>query len=196
MNLIEFGAKALPFAKLQPTMGEDMIHASLGITSDLGELIECVCNHTLGGDPLDRTNFIEEAGDVLWFVNLMATCLDRPLDRLRIEAIEGINIVGVRPIGIEDQNAWLVIASAQIADKIKAHMIYGKPLDAESVERATGYILLGIETLASAWDIPLEEILDANIAKLTARYGAKYDQERALNRDKGAEREAIEAAVA
>ena len=41
-------------------------------------------------------------------------------------------------------------------------------------------------------DIPFDDIMEKNIAKLKARYGDKFSEHRATNRDLDKEREALE----
>lgn len=193
MNMIEYSRKALAFASFQATPKDDMIHAALGMTSDTGELIECLSNHSRYGEPLDRTNLIEECGDVTWFTNLLVHTLGKDLVQVYIQALEKIALEA--PLSAQTAADWIVIETARIADAVKAHTIYGKPLDSTTLLASAGATLVGIVYLAANWDITPEQILDANIAKLTARYGAKFDQQRALNRDKDAENAAIEKAV-
>lgn len=194
MNLVDYAPKALAFASYQATVDQDLIHAALGIVSDTGELIECLANHQVAGKELDRTNLIEECGDVLWFCNLASGSLGASLSNLHLRSVETLAEHGTA--NIPEVQLWLVVSAARIADHIKASTIYKKPLETSEVERELGAIVRNIEIIAAAWDISLGEIMEANIAKLQARYGAKFDAARALLRNAMAEREAINGAVA
>lgn len=194
MNLATYNRLAMAFAKMQPTAQADMIHAALGITSDMGELMECLANHQLGGNELDRTNFLEETGDSLWYANLMANSLNSNLPSLHIAAIEAFPANS--SLGIAELQTWITISSCRIADHIKAHVIYGKELAVQKIECELGLLAMNIEILAAAFHISLGQILHANIAKLSARYAGKYDASRALDRNKEAERDAIQKAAA
>jgi NTP pyrophosphatase (non-canonical NTP hydrolase) len=44
-----------------------LLHASMGMADESGELAKAVKAHIFYGKPLDRTNIIEEIGDVFWF---------------------------------------------------------------------------------------------------------------------------------
>lgn len=71
---------------------------------------------------------------------------------------------------------------------------YGKPLDLVNLKEELGDVLWRIVQACDAVGFTLEEVMRANIAKLSKRYPDKYTDERAAeeNRDREAEREAIE----
>ena len=54
----------------------DMIHASLGIGGESGEILDIVKKHAFYGKPLDRMKLLEEIGDLLWYVNLLINDAD------------------------------------------------------------------------------------------------------------------------
>lgn len=58
--------------RLTKPMGHrmDLIHAALGVTSEAGELADLIKGHIIYGRELDLVNFVEEAGDLLFFVEL------------------------------------------------------------------------------------------------------------------------------
>jgi len=190
MNLQTFAPKAIAFASIQPTINGNLNHAALGIVSDMGELATCIYDHTIGGAELDRTNFIEECGDILWFANLMADTTKLDLTRAHTLAIEAVG--DATPKGANEAQAWVTVTCCEVADLVKAYTIYGKSMPLGKMEFLLGEIILGIEALASPLGITLGEILEANIAKLSARYGEKFSLVKALRRDKQAERDAID----
>ena len=51
----------------------DLIHATLGIVSEAGEIADTVKKTVAYGKPFDATNILEELGDLAWFMNLMIT---------------------------------------------------------------------------------------------------------------------------
>lgn len=80
----------------------------------------------------------------------------------------------------------------ELAKAVKAHLIYGKPLDEINLVEECGdhdwYRVL----LADALRVGLEESWTRNIAKLRKRYGDKFSADRALNRNLAGERAALE----
>lgn len=49
-----------------------ILHATMGICTESGELMDAVKKHLLYGKELDYTNLKEEAGDLFWYVALLA----------------------------------------------------------------------------------------------------------------------------
>lgn len=48
-----------------------IMHASLGISSEAGELSDAVKKHMIYSRPIDSENIKEECGDLLWYIALM-----------------------------------------------------------------------------------------------------------------------------
>lgn len=82
----------------------------------------------------------------------------------------------------------LTTEANEFLDALKKTVIYGKPLDkvnlAEELSDMMWFIAIACDTLGYSF----EEIQELNINKLKARYGDKYSDDKALNRDLGAER--------
>lgn len=51
--------------------GINLLHASMGLATESGEVVDAIKKHLFYGKPIDRTNLIEEAGDVLWYLALL-----------------------------------------------------------------------------------------------------------------------------
>lgn len=47
-----------------------LLHGILGIVGEVGELTDALKRYLVYNQPLDRTNVLEEAGDILWYLNL------------------------------------------------------------------------------------------------------------------------------
>ncbi len=87
--------------------------------------------------------------------------------------------------------------SGEFTDAIKKYVFYGKPIDPVNLVEELGDLLwyinqaihglrqMGINT---SWD----RIMEANIAKLQERYGGKFGETQAENRDLESERRALE----
>jgi NTP pyrophosphatase (non-canonical NTP hydrolase) len=82
--------------------------------------------------------------------------------------------------------------SGELLDAIKKSIVYGKPLDKvnliEELGDACWYIARACETL----NISMEEVMEININKLKKRYGEKFSEAAALNRDLTGERAVLE----
>ena len=65
----------------------DLLHATLGITGEAGELADAVKKSIFYGKPLDTVNAREEIGDIMWYIALACRTLDFDLDELLQENI-------------------------------------------------------------------------------------------------------------
>jgi len=81
MNLNEYQVTAMRTASPLP-FREALMHATLGLASEAGEVADNVKRHVAYGKDLDRANLIEEAGDLLWFVALLADTLGVSLEQI------------------------------------------------------------------------------------------------------------------
>lgn len=61
--LTEQGHKNIP-----SDAGQMVVHAIIGLTGEVGELTATLERYTYYGQPFDRSNLIEEGGDVLWYL--------------------------------------------------------------------------------------------------------------------------------
>ena len=81
----------------------------------------------------------------------------------------------------------------EFADALKKHIFYGKPLDKINLSEESGDLMW---YLALAANVPgmlsLDESMHRNIAKLKARYGDKFSEYAASNRDLESERKILE----
>lgn len=66
----------------------DLLHATLGVAGESGELVDAVKKHVIYGKPLDVANVREEIGDIMWYIALMCRTLDMSLEDLLQENID------------------------------------------------------------------------------------------------------------
>jgi NTP pyrophosphatase (non-canonical NTP hydrolase) len=82
----------------------------------------------------------------------------------------------------------------ELATAIEKWMWYGQVLDQTNIKEELGDLLWYIAELCNALNLNLADVMDCNIAKLQKRYPEKFTEQLAAeeNRDRAAEREAIE----
>lgn len=51
------------------------LHAYMGLTTEIGELVDTFKKHIFYGKEIDHENLVEEMGDLFWYIALMATHL-------------------------------------------------------------------------------------------------------------------------
>lgn len=86
----------------------------------------------------------------------------------------------------------LATESGEILDQLKKAIFYGKPIDKVNLAEEIGDQMWYLAILADTLGVSFDEIQAKNIAKLKARYGAKFTEAAALNRDLDTERKILE----
>lgn len=152
-----------------------LLHAALGITTELMELV-------LGDGDLNKK---EEIGDVYWYIAVAASDLECTFQELK-----SISTMTIEEIDNEP-GAALAAVIGELSDVIKRACFYGTPLDDVKFGRHLGNCLLLLESAGSSEGITPEEAMEANVAKLRRRYGEKFTTEAAVNRNIDAEMEAV-----
>jgi NTP pyrophosphatase (non-canonical NTP hydrolase) len=82
--------------------------------------------------------------------------------------------------------------SAECADAFKRFLFYGTDLDKTNLKEEVGDVMYYVQLLCQSGGFTLEEAMDSNEAKLNKRYGDKFTEDAAINRDTDAEREILE----
>jgi NTP pyrophosphatase (non-canonical NTP hydrolase) len=85
--------------------------------------------------------------------------------------------------------------AGELLDAFKKHIYYKKELDVVNVGEEIADIQWYLFNLCRLLNLDMEQLLEANIAKLKARYGDKFSTERATNRDLDSERNILETGV-
>lgn len=86
----------------------------------------------------------------------------------------------------------LATEAGEIQDALKKHVFYGKPLDLVNIAEEMGDMFWYLAVLSDSIGEPFQKIMETNIAKLKARYGSKFTEEAALNRNLEVERKVLE----
>ena len=73
--------------------------------------------------------------------------------------------------------------SGEVADIIKKTFFHGHSLDREALYKELGDVLWYLAVMADALGFALDEIAQANVDKLRARYPEGFSQERSINRE-------------
>ena len=120
------------------------------------------------------------------------------------EAILGRLTAAGKPVALEsgDGNALRLLHAAiginteagEVIDLVKKQAFYGKQVDRLKFIDELGdlmwYTALALDSLGGSF----EEVFERNIAKLKARYGEKFSESAALNRDAAREDAALKGA--
>jgi NTP pyrophosphatase (non-canonical NTP hydrolase) len=91
-TLVNFETFVASRAKAMQSPILDMVHATMGISGEAGELLDAVKKSFIYNKPLDTENVIEELGDIMFYVQHMLnqfpkhslyTVLNANMDKLR-----------------------------------------------------------------------------------------------------------------
>lgn len=82
--------------------------------------------------------------------------------------------------------------TGELQDVAKKAIAYGKPVDVVNVKEELGDLMWYIARICKLYGFTLEEVMETNINKLKARYGEKFTEHAALNRNLDNERQILE----
>jgi NTP pyrophosphatase (non-canonical NTP hydrolase) len=186
MELKEYPGFAMRTAKKFPDLQWNLLHALMGINSEVGELQETIARAWMQL-PFDPVNISEEGGDISWYVALLATTLDWDFDTLFLQpdALSEHEAMAIAVINRNPPAMSLVLGgiAGDIGTIIKAHLIYGKPFDADALKLRTSYLISLVSLLMDVHGIDyLNSCLPENIAKLKKRYPEQYSDVAAMER--------------
>lgn len=195
MDLHTYQPLARRTLKELPTYYEHMGHMALGINGELGEIADAIKKHFIYGKPLDRVNLVEEGGDGWRYIVGMVPELTRNVDGGAPQGLvflqAGYDSGLVASSGVKDPVRLITQIEAQVASATLSLLTPDAP---SSSYAAQTLMVLGrnMGLYYGHFNLDLAESLELNIAKLAKRYGDKYSDFAALNRDTGAERQVLE----
>lgn len=169
MNLKDFQILALRTLAPQPNLLDHRRHAAYGLVTESGELIDNYKRHIFYGKELDLTNLKEEIGDLLWYVAVYYKTLD-------LDIPDFIPDLHFDPNILSEEYALRKIVHHSSASL--SYYVDGCSLDYDLVR-----IMYFAEYILTKMNIPLEDCLQSNIAKLQVRFPDKFTKELALSRD-------------
>ena len=194
MNFKEYISLAIRTCKPLP-FADHINHMGLGIVGEIGEIVDQLKKAYIYGKPLDQVNIVEEVGDVAWYVagvvqfypnlyNFIGS--DELNSSINYEKLAEAKSKLTRTVLMNTMSAAnLVVDMGILADEA------GGPSDeGEEVAKTLCMFLFATAVLL---DVDLAEAFEVNIAKLAKRYGDKYSDYAAVNRDIDAERAVLEA---
>ena len=168
---------------------EHVMHMALGIAGEMGEIIDALKKHHIYGKILDQANIVEEVGDVAYYVAGLLSMTPELLETLE----DGQLTVDLETLATAQQHTLHSVLSLNLGFATILEDIVD-PIDEGFVDHVEGCVHT-LHALVLLLNIDLEQALDINIAKLAKRYGDKYSDYNAINRDLTAERKILEEGV-
>jgi NTP pyrophosphatase (non-canonical NTP hydrolase) len=181
-------------------------HGAEGLVTEVGEIQEALDAYEQSGE-YDYVNLIEEAGDVIWYLAIVIDSLG--LKFVDLYEQDWDELIG---FGKHKANSKMIQASAQILNKNKRTVFYGKPLEVDDLDEYLKQLLhalyyfcqdvksylvkINVDSLEVSDDrTGIEIAIDKVTRKLTGnkgRYKDGFSQEEAYNRDLDNERKVLE----
>jgi hypothetical protein len=170
-------------------MNMRLIHAVLGLSSELSEVQEAV-----DADKIDTTNLMEEVGDLYWYMAILA-------DEFSSAEVVFVNndsspIRTARPSdarALLQQNVnYMVRNAGSLADLVKKTVMYGKDLDVSMLLTYLRGLDYNINQALRIYGMTAQAARESNLNKLSARYEKGFTEKAALNRDLKTERSVLE----
>lgn len=168
---------------------EHVMHMALGIAGEMGEIIDALKKHHIYGKALDQANIIEEVGDVAYYVAGLLSMTPELLETLE----DGQLTVDLEKLAAAQQHTLHSVLSLNLSFATTIEEILD-PIGEGFVDHVEG-CMYTLHALALLLDVNLEDAFDTNIKKLAKRYGDKYSDFNAINRDLDAERKILEEGV-
>ena len=102
--------------KSMDTLQDDLLHMTLGIAGESGELVDAVKKYWAYGKPLNVNNVIEELGDLLFYIQGMLSTVTRQ-GALSPETLEDLMITNMDKLSKRYPTGYSDAAAIARADK-------------------------------------------------------------------------------
>lgn len=146
---------------------KNLLHASLGLITELGELTDIYKRNIFYGKEIDLVNVKEELGDIMWYLAIIYREFNYSPSGVRYITNQGaVELI---------QDMLLTAINLNRLDK-----------------KVCNHLKDQIINFGKLHNFTFEEILETNINKLKKRFPNKFTEYHALNRDLEAEREVLE----
>jgi len=166
-----------------------LLHGAIGIISELAEIQEAA-----DADHVDRTNLMEEAGDLFWYMGIMAhqlNVVDEVFINNDMMAIRTARPTDAKALLQQNIN-YMVKNAGYMVDTLKKTIMYDKPLDANLMKGYLRGMDYNINQALRIYGLTSQDARQSNINKLKERYSEKFSEAAALNRNLAKERQALE----
>ena len=124
--------------------------------------------------------------DTKEFVNNAIKTESRNLDEI------GGRLSEVRNQRLLHAGIGLATESGEFLDALKKHVFYGKALDTVNLSEEMGDIFWYCALISDELGVDFAKVMETNIAKLKARYGDKFSEQKADHRNLQKERSILE----
>lgn len=160
------------------------VNYAMGLAGESGELIDGFKKFIFHAHPINKSYIKKEAGDVLWYVSQL-------MRAFKLQLFDFPKSIRFN-VGDRDRNKIMMAACMEMSEcvgkvsrivydfRFKQHnlsVFFEKDLRVN-----LSIIVFQLNTLISYAGLTIEEVAEANIEKLKARYPEGFDPEKSINR--------------
>jgi NTP pyrophosphatase (non-canonical NTP hydrolase) len=173
--------ESIKTCSLQSTQEENLLHMEVGIVSEVGEILDAIKRHRFYKKEFNRINFIEEVGDLCWYISGFLY-----FSNYRLSDIESTEL------SLDSRTIETLTEHNMVRSLMSA---LSRNITLSSVRNV--YLASIIPSLCKYVDITIEEVLDLNTKKLQDKINGRYKagvftSEESVNRDLEKERRILE----
>ena len=161
-----------------------LLHAALGMATEIIELEEDFFKVKYKNFALDHINVKIECGDVFWYIAIAADVLNLNITEIFKNPQYRLEISTTPPYHSE----MVKIEVGNFLDIIKRHIFYRKLYNIDKIKEILTNITIEMCKLVYSLNFDLDDVLEKNISKLRSRYPDKYSDILAIERDSETER--------
>lgn len=166
-----------------------MLHASLGLSSEISELKDALVGYETA-NAIDYTHLVEEVGDLCWYAAIAIHSSEN--DPVVLWPTNEANNLFSPLDALQDMVDTLTIDIGKLNNYLKRAIFYGKPWRECDLTDCLRSICCSLYCLSYQSGSDLSTVMEKNIAKLRARYGDKFSEAAAVNRNLTNERTVLE----
>lgn len=149
------------------------LHSVMGLVTEAVEL----------GSYSNIENLKEELGDYCWYLAILTKEAKLILNVSTNQEKYCEGNIFIKAENFNSLVSRLIKNSCSILDKYKKLFYYGKEININSLREDIHNCWLIIQDICQLFNINIYEIFQLNIDKLKKRYGDKFTEEAAINRD-------------
>jgi len=215
------GAISLRSFEDSSILNSRVVHAALGINTEVGEYLDALKKHIFYGRPLDEVNLKEELGDMMWYMAILCDVSQSNLFARGQEIdFEEVVAKAKHPFEVDEPRSYTIhlkraIEAEGVPDSDPAHSIklsnllyvggwlaghasvllelsLGFSQRIAPIKREFERIVCGVNFVFGVLETSWELEAQRNIDKLKDRYPDAFTVKDALERDLGSERLVLE----
>ena len=187
MNLVDYHNAAVRTAKWFPSLQENIEHAALGLTTEIGEFATIVKRVAIYGKPMTtemREHALEELGDAYWYLPLACHAMGTTLERVVAE--NAGDFAEMPELSIKHSCIKLAGIGGTFAAYSAAFSVHGQVSEVDELKPMIALIVMCLNQCCRTLDADPMDVRSANIDKLRLRFPDAYTDEAAEARaDKG-----------